>query len=107
MSEACAVEIDDRGCASLTGVLTFNSTPGLYRETDKMFKGSAPVSSVDLSGVTAVDSTGLALLLEWQASQGPNSHGLKITNAPSSLMSLARLCYAIELLNMCGRSHDP
>jgi phospholipid transport system transporter-binding protein len=106
MSEACIVEVREPGCANLTGALTFESTPGLYRETEKLFSGPSPVSSLDLSGVTAVDSAGLALLLEWQAGQRPASRSLQVINSPSSLMSLARLCDAIELLNMSGRGHE-
>ena len=104
MSEACTVEIAEPGCANLAGVLNFKTTPRLYKETESLFSGPAPVSSIDLSAVTSVDSTGLALLLEWQASQRAASNDLHITNAPPSLMSLARLCDAIDLLNLSGRS---
>ena len=106
MSEVCTVEGGEAGCANFTGALTFKSTPGLYRETEKLFQGSAPVSSIDLSGVSSVDSAGLALLLEWQAIQNPVSRHLKFINAPSALMSLAQLCDAVELLNISGRSHE-
>lgn len=106
MSEACKIEGGEPGCALLTGVLTFKSTPGLFMETDKLFQGSAPVSSIDLSGVSSVDSAGLALLLEWKAIQSPVSRSLNFINAPSALMSLAQLCDAVELLNISGRSHE-
>lgn len=106
MSEVCKIEGDEHGCAHLTGVLTFKSTPALYRETENLFHGSVPVSSIDLSGVSSVDSAGLALLLEWQADQGPVSSNLHIKNAPPALMSLARLCDAIELLNISGRNRE-
>ena len=106
MSEVCKIEGGEPGCALLTGVLTFKSTPGLYRETEKLFHTSAPVSSIDLSGVSSVDSAGLALLLEWQAIQNPVSRHLKFINAPSALMSLAQLCDAVDLLNISGRSHE-
>ena len=104
MSNACTIEIREQGCLNLTGALTFESTPGLYREAEKLFSGPSPVSSVDLSGVTTVDSAGLALLLEWQSTRHPASDSLQIINSPSSLMSLARQSNAIDLLNMSGRS---
>jgi phospholipid transport system transporter-binding protein len=107
MSEPCTIEVDEQGCAYLTGALTFESTPGLFGETEKLLTGHATVSSVDLSGVTAVDSAGLALLLEWQASQRLASNRLRFIHSPSALMSLARLCEAVELLNMTGRNHQP
>ena len=106
MSEVCKIEGGEPGCALLTGVLTFKSTPGLFMETDKLFRANAPVSSIDLSGVSSVDSAGLALLLEWKAIQNPVSRNLKFINAPSALMSLAQLCDAVELLNISGRSHE-
>jgi phospholipid transport system transporter-binding protein len=106
MSNACTIEVGEQGCLNLTGALTFESTPGLYREAEKLFSGPSPVSSVDLSGVTTVDSAGLALLLEWQAGQRPASRSLHIINSPSSLMSLARLCDAIDLINISGRSRE-
>ena len=80
MSEVCTIEAGEQGCANLTGALTFKSTPGLYRESENLFKGPAPVLSVDLSGVTSVDSAGLALLLEWQAVQRTDSRSLHILN---------------------------
>ena len=106
MSEVCKIEGGEPGCALLNGALTFKSTPGLYRETEKLFHTSAPVSSIDLSGVSSVDSAGLALLLEWKAIQNPVSRDLKFINAPPALMSLAQLCDAVELLNISGRSHE-
>jgi len=105
MNEVCTIETSEAGCANFTGELTFKSTPGLYRETEKLFHGNAPVSSIDLSGVTSVDSAGLALLLEWQATQRTDSHSLQIINAPPALMSLALLSDAVELLNISGRNH--
>jgi len=106
MNEVCKIEGGEPGCAILTGVLTFKSAPGLYRETEKLFQTSAPVSSIDLSGVTSVDSAGLALLLEWKATQDPLSRNLNFINAPSALMSLVQLCDAVELLNISGRNHE-
>ena len=106
MSDVCTIEAGEPGCARFTGALTFKSTPGLYQATEKLFHTNTPVSLIDLAGVTSVDSAGLALLLEWQATQGTDSHRLHIINAPAALVSLALLCDAVELLNISGRSHD-
>jgi len=104
MSETCTIETGEPGCVVLAGVLTFESTPVLFKETARLFHGPKPVSSLNLSGITSVDSAGLALLLEWQAMRPTASNKLKIINSPSTLMSLARLCDAVELLNMSARS---
>ena len=104
MSEACAIELGTDATARIRGPLTFESTPALYQETESLFNGRAPVSSIDLHAVTSADSAGLALLLEWQSTQRKASRSLHFVNAPASLMSLARLCESVELLNMSGRS---
>ncbi len=107
MSEACIIHIGDDGCASLSGMLTFESVPGLFRETEKLFRGITPVASIDLAKVSTADSAGLALLLEWQAVQGKAKQRLDIRNAPSGLLSLAQLCEADDVLNITGRSSQP
>lgn len=102
MTEACTIDLGDDCCARLAGELTFESVPGLYVRAQSVL--SETMKSIDLSAVTAVDSAGLALLLEWQASRKSSSGGLTFINAPSSLLSLARLSEATELLNISGRN---
>ena len=103
MSESCTISIGEDGCARLGGTLTFESVPGLFKQAQELFHGSTPVSSLDLEQVTSADSAGLALLLEWQATRGPSQQALQIRNAPSGLLSLARLCEADQLLDLSGR----
>ena len=103
MAQACTIEMTGDACARLGGELTFRSTPGLYKEMESYLRENSTVQRVDLSDVTAVDSAGLALLLEWQASRHNGQARLVMENAPASLMSLARLCDALELLGLSGR----
>ena len=107
MTNVCTVETGTNGCARLVGPLTFKSVPALYKESGKLFQGDNSVSSIDLTGVKEADSAGLALLLEWQAGQRAVSKNLEITNAPASLMSLASLCEADDLISFSGRSTSP
>ena len=102
MTEACTIDLDEDGCARLAGELTFESVPGLYLHAQRVLPET--MKSIDLSAVTAVDSAGLALLLEWQASRKSSSAALTFINAPSSLLSLASLSEATELLNVSGRN---
>jgi phospholipid transport system transporter-binding protein len=102
MTEACSIRRGEDGCARLAGELTFESVPGLYVHAQNELPEN--IVTVDLSGVTAADSAGLALLLEWQASRKNSSAALTFTNAPSSLMSLASLSEATGLLNISGRT---
>jgi phospholipid transport system transporter-binding protein len=98
------MEIGEDGCASLAGALTFESVASLFRKSERLFRGSQAVTRLDLSRVTTADSAGLALLLEWQAMQRAASRNLEISNAPASLISLARLCEADDVMNLNGRS---
>lgn len=102
MTENCTIDLDEDGCAHLAGELTFESVPGLYVRARQLV--SEDLVSVDLSRVTTADSAGLSLLLEWQASRRDQENKLQFTNAPSSLMSLAGLCEASDLLNISGRN---
>jgi len=102
MTDNCTIDLGEDGCARLAGELTFKSVPGLYARARKL--ASENMVSVDLSNVTTADSAGLSLLLEWQASRRDSENKLQFTNAPASLMSLAGLCEASDLLNISGRS---
>ena len=106
MTEICSIKIADYGCAYLSGELTFESTPQLYHQAEAIFRENKSIRSIDLAGITSVDSAGLALMLEWQASRTASGQGLRISNAPASLVSLAQLCEAAELLGMTGRVPD-
>lgn len=101
MTDACTIERGENGGARIRGELTFESVPGLYERAEPFFADG--VMFVDLSGVTTVDSAGLALLLEWQASSMGTPGRLEFNNAPPSLLSLASLSEATELLNIKGR----
>ena len=62
------------------------------------------MNRIDLSGVTKVDSAGLALLLEWQAQSNASNETLTMTGAPASLLRLAKLCGAMKLINLSGNT---
>ena len=53
---------------------------------------------IDLSSVTASDSAGLALLIEWLSVAKAANHPLRFENIPSQLQQLARLSEVEELL---------
>jgi phospholipid transport system transporter-binding protein len=96
----------DDGTVHLGGEMNFISTPGMYRELESRFTGSGSTLNIDLAGISHADSSGLALLLEWQAMAHKLNHSLHITNAPVSLLRLAKLCEADELLDISGRDDD-
>jgi len=106
MSERCNLESTDDGTVRLSGELTFESVPHLYREMERRLPSAGPVTTIDLSHVTIADSAGLALLLEWQSRQRQRGRELTMHSAPSNLLSLAELCEAIDMLKLSGRGGD-
>jgi phospholipid transport system transporter-binding protein len=59
---------------------------------------TAPSVTVDLSGVTEVDSSALSLLLEWRREAARNGREIRFRNLPASMKSLAELYGISELL---------
>ena len=98
-----SIHTGDDGTVHLGGEMNFVSTPGLYRELESRFTGSGSVLNIDLAGINHADSSGLALLLEWQAMTRKLDGRLHITNAPASLLRLALLCEADKLMDISGR----
>ncbi len=96
MNEHASLDRGDGRSARITGKLTLDTVRSLY---DQALRGEMP-KAVDLGGVTRVDSSGLALLLEWESASGGQ---LAIEGTPADLMRLARLCGAEELLALDGR----
>lgn len=82
------------GAVALEGALDFARVPELLRE----HRGS-DAAAFDLSGVTRVDSAGLALLLELQRSSAA-SGGLRFEKAPEQLRKLAEFFDLSELLQL-------
>ena len=106
MTERSVFHQDAGKLAGIRGAMTLDTVTGLYEEAAACFGGSAEDQVLDLDGVTRVDSSGLALLLEWQAQKKRIGGSLLIRNAPNDLMRLAKLCDAQDLLNINGRAKD-
>ena len=106
MTELCSIQIRPDGNAGISGELTFESVPGLFREAAPLLADTPAVQQIDLADVTAVDSAGLALLLEWQSVRKASNTPFRVVNAPPGLISLAQLANAIGLLNLSGRAQQ-
>jgi phospholipid transport system transporter-binding protein len=91
-----SLQSNNDGSLSLSGALTFDTVTALYVQTS----ASSHSGNVDLSGVSSVDSAGLALLLEWQSSANKRNTTLAFINAPSDLRRLAALSEANGLLGL-------
>ncbi len=100
------INTGEDGTVHLDGELNFASTPGMYRELESRFTGSGSILNINLAGISHADSSGLALLLEWQAMAHKLDRRLHIINAPANLLRLAKLCEAEKLLDISGRDND-
>ena len=86
---------NEDGC-TLQGPVTAENVVSLLAQGLERF--TAPSVTVDLSGVTEVDSTALSLLLEWRREAVRDGRVIRYRNLPASLKSLAELYGVTELL---------
>jgi phospholipid transport system transporter-binding protein len=95
--QGASFEILDGERSRVTGMLHFTTVSALLKAgTDAIINGRAAV--IDLAGVTASDSSGLALLIEWLSEAKAANRTLRYENVPSQLYQLSRLSEVEELL---------
>ncbi|MCL4792783.1 MAG: STAS domain-containing protein [Gammaproteobacteria bacterium] len=85
------------GQLALSGPLVFATAGDLLEASRGMFAGDSGIS-IDLGGVTKVDSAGLALLLEWLRWGQAASRTVRFTALPEKLLAIARLSGVEEML---------
>jgi len=81
---------------TVEGPVTADNVLSLLAQGAQQFTG--PRMTIDLSGVTEVDSTALSLLLEWRREAIRNGREVRFRNLPASMKSLAELYGVTELL---------
>ncbi|MEP6548895.1 MAG: STAS domain-containing protein [Gammaproteobacteria bacterium] len=90
-------EVQEGGRARVIGSLHYSTVSALLiAGVDAIDGGQATV--IDLAGVTASDSSGLALLIEWLSVAKDDAKVLRYENIPTQLHQLARLSEVEELL---------
>ncbi len=98
---AAGWSLQDGGRAAVGGALAFDTVgPLLATGSAAILAGSASV--IDLAGVSAADSSGLALLIEWLSVARGAGRELRYENLPQQLQQLARLSEVEELLPAGG-----
>ncbi len=85
------------GHCSVRGPITFHNAVTLLAEGNGLF--TAPQLTIDLEGVTEVDSSAVSLLLEWRREAGRHGRSVRFVNLPPNLTSLAKLYGVTEMLN--------
>ena len=86
------------GRFEIRGPLTFATARRASEGLRSLRISSDRELQVDCSGITASDSAGLAVLLEWLAVAKRAGHSLRFTNLPSGLVTLARISNVDQLL---------
>ena len=82
--------------ATLVGPVTLANVNAVLAEGVSRFK--APALTVDLAGITEVDSTAVSLLLEWRRVAQREKRAIDYVNYPANLKSLIQLYGVTDLL---------
>jgi phospholipid transport system transporter-binding protein len=95
-----APRIERVGAAQVrvSGRLGFAEAAGALARSGELSGDGAGEVGVDVSGLTAIDSATLAVLLAWAARARTQGTALHFTAVPPDLAALARLCGAGPLL---------
>ena len=89
--------MSEGGRARVVGSLHFSTVSALLSAGVEAIKGGR-ADVIDLAGVTASDSAGLALLIEWLSVAKSAGRTLRFENIPCQLQQLARLSEVEELV---------
>ena len=85
---------------ALTGALSFETIPTVLEQSEQYAaRPDLPDRlTIDFSGITGVDSSAVALLLEWRRQAGLRGKRLEFANLPPNLLALAQLYGVAELI---------
>ncbi|MEO7744014.1 MAG: STAS domain-containing protein [Usitatibacter sp.] len=85
---------------ALTGALSFETLPAvLAQSAEYAARTDLPDRlTIDFGGITAVDSSAVALLLEWRREAQRLKKVLEFVNLPANLLALATLYGVAELI---------
>lgn len=89
------IECTDGRC-TLKGAVTLENALDLREQGLRLLTGAD--TTLDLAGVTEVDSTALSLLFEWRRAALAANRRIRYINLPENLTSLARLYGVTELV---------
>jgi phospholipid transport system transporter-binding protein len=93
------------GTVTLQGALTLEQARACHDDSLSWLKAGMP-RRIDLSAVTAIDSSALALLLEWQRWAMDAATALEFNNPPQALQVLATLSHVHGLLGWAAVDFD-
>jgi anti-sigma B factor antagonist len=91
---------DDPGVVILTGEIDFSGTPKVRERLLEVLAGGAPEIRFDLSGLSYIDSSGLALLLEMRRILTESGRTLRITALSPQVRKLFNLTQLGDLFGL-------
>jgi phospholipid transport system transporter-binding protein len=85
---------------ALEGALSFETLPAVLAQSDEYAaRTDLPERlTIDFSAITGVDSSAVALLLEWRRQAQARGKTLDFINLPPNLLALAQLYGVAELI---------
>ncbi len=88
---------------ALQGALSFETLPKVLADSRAYSeRPDLPERlTIDFAGITAVDSSAVALLLEWRREAARRGKGLNFVNLPANLLALAELYGVTGLIQPC------
>ena len=97
------VEFKDIGTGrfQVEGQLGFDTVTEALETSRRLF-AECPVIQLDLSGVTAADSAGLALLIEWISRAHQEKYKLTFYKVPEQVMAIARISDVDKMLPLAS-----
>lgn len=86
----------ETGRIEISGRLTMETVPALFEKGLQQLRAGSLYA--DFSGVEAVDSAAISMLLGWKRVAQIGQHDLRVVGWPEDLLSLARLYGVDDLL---------
>lgn len=86
-----------RGKFAVSGDMTFDTAEKILKASENLFDEHTQIE-VDLSEITASDSAGLALLLEWVTWANHSVREIRFTKMPEKILAIARTTEVEALL---------
>lgn len=97
--------VERAGDASLrvTGALTFATAARAWSEGEReLARCQGPRIEIDCSGLSAADSAGLAVLVQWLASGRRQGREVALRGLPRAVVDIARISELEELIQPAG-----
>ena len=95
--ERCQIERTCEGFKIL-GLMTFDTVGLLYKQGIALFAPDKEVQ-FDFAGVSHVDSSAIALLLNWLRFAKKNNKNFSFYNLPGQLLEIANVCEVMSFLS--------